>query len=1067
MSAKSTVIPVVALTLALFASCFTSSPLRQVDLSGTSASVLPSNLVGAGQSVVTVALQRRDGEPVVGSITQVNVDGCDVTQPTSPTRANGIAEATVVSCAKPGQHAVSMEVTEGPRQVSVPVSATLKSVKPATENGNDVQAGFPLNAQVVVALPSGARNTAYAGTVHFSCTDSAAVLPPDYTFTGTENGVKVWQDAVILRTAGRQTITAVDVATAQLVLNETYSITPGPAGALVLSGEPNSVQAGVPFQVTVTATDSTGATLAGYTGSVGFLTSDAAAVLPAPVPFLPSDAGQKTFTLTLKTAGMQTLQATDGQIASVAQPLAVQASLAARLRIVAPAQFVAGVGQPVTVQSTDAFGNLVPTYSGTVHFSSSDPNLDLTSLDPNVRSLPVDTPFDPAAQGSMHFPRVQLVTAGAQSITVTNAQDSNFASTQTGIQVVGGSAVNWTVATDGASWVAGQPMTVTVTALDMYNNPASLYRGIIKLTATDPNASLPANYTFNANDMGVKTYPHGVTWVHSGNQTLSATDFVARRGGIIMGVVAPNAVASFRLSHYESPAYVANSGNVTVSAIDGWGNINPNFIGTVHFTSTDPNALLPGDAHIASGGVVSAAPVQYANYGARRLQATSTENPALVGNANVAVHQIQSLTANGALSTCAIVDSGQLRCWGQNAAGANYCNTCAGGQLGLGDTLDRGAGPQTMGAYLPNVNLGTGRTVLKVGGGIDHRCAILDDHSVKCWGDNSLAQLGLGDTASRGDKPGTMGDALPTVYLGAGRTAYEIWGGRSFTCVKMDNDQVLCWGYNCDGELGLGDPNNRGSTPESMQNLPTLNLGTGRTLKTMGIGEWHACAVLDDASVKCWGYNGQGLLGLGDMIPRGNAPDQMGDNLPAVDLGTGRTGLTMTAGINHTCALLDNHQVKCWGQGKNGCPGYEDGNDRGDDPGEMGDNLPYVNLGTGRTAAFLVAGLVHTCALLDNGTVKCWGQNPDGRLGTGDAHYYGLNPNSMGDYLPAVALPTGRTVLQLFTGAYHTCVRLSDGLGYCWGDNQVGEMGLANGITGDIGYNPSDLGDNLKSIQLW
>ena len=1067
-ASKSTAAFTVAVSFALIvSSCFSDSQVVRLDLGGTSASVAPSNLVGAGQSVVTVDLQSSNGTPVVGSITQVSVDGCDVTQPTSPTRANGTADATVVSCSTPGQHLVSVEVTQGASQVSVPVAATLKSVKPATANGNDVQAGFPLNAQVVVSLPNGARNTGYTGTVHFACTDSAAVLPPDYTFTGKENGVKVWQDAVTLRTAGSQTITAVDTVTAQEVLHETYIVTPGPAGALAISQAPSSLQAGVPFQITITATDSTGATLGGYTGSVGFVSSDAAAVLPDPVPFLPSDAGKKTFTLILKTAGTQSLQATDGHIASVAQSFTVQANLVAKLRVVAPAQFVAGVGQPVTVQSTDAYGNVVPTYSGTVHFSSSDPNIDLTSADPNVRSLPVDTPFDQAGQGTMVFPRVALVTAGSQSLTVTDAQDSNFAYTQTGIKVVGGSAINWTVATDGAPWVAGQPLTVTVTALDTYNNPASLYRGIIKMTATDPNASLPANYTFTANDMGVKTYTHAVTWVHSGNQTLSATDFVARRGGAVAGMVVPNAVASFRLSNYNNPAYVAHNSNVTLSAIDGWGNVNPNFTGTVHFTSTDPNALLPGDASIVSGGVVTTGSVKFANYGPRQLQVVNLQNPNLVGNANIAVHQIQSLVSNTSLSTCAIVDSGQLRCWGQNSAGASNCPACAGGQLGLGDTIDRGADPQSMGAYLPNVQLGSGRTVLKVGGGVSHRCVILDDHSVKCWGDNGVGQLGLGNSSSYGDKPGAVGDALPTVNLGAGRTAYQIWGGRSSTCVKMDNAQVLCWGYNADGELGLGDPNDRGNTPDSMQNLPTLNLGTGRTVMSMGVGEWHLCAVLDDATVKCWGYNGEGLLGLGDKLSRGNQPNQMGDNLPTVDLGSGRTGLMMTAGINHTCALLDNHQVKCWGQGSNGCLGYENDTDLGDDPGEMGDNLPYVNLGTDRTATFLMAGLVHNCALLDNGSIKCWGQNSDGRLGTGDARYYGLSANSMGDYLPAVNLPTGRTVLQVMTAAYHTCVRLNDGLGYCWGDNQQGQMGLASGITGDIGFNPSDLGDNLKSIQLW
>ena len=1060
---------VAACYLAGTASCYTGTSNSQANYGGSSASVSPANLVGTGTSTITVALQTGDDAPIVGSIVQVNVDGCDVTQPTSPTKTNGTTSASVLSCSKPGQHAVSVEVTSGARQVNVPVTAALKSVMPATLGGHDVQAGFPLNTQVVVAGPDDAPDADFTGIVHFTSSDTAAILPADYTFNGSENGVKGWVDAVTFRTAGTQTLTAVATASGKQVLNETYIVTPGPAGALVISQKPDGVNAGATFQVTVTATDSTGATLAGYTGSVGFVSSDAAAVLPAPVPFLPGDAGQKTFTLALKTAGMQTLQATDGNIASVPQSIPVTAGGPAKLRLIAPVQFVAGVTQPVTVQSTDAFGNVVPTYSGTVHFSSSDPNINLTSTDPNVRSLPPDTPFAGAGMGTMIFPKVSLVTAGLQSITVTDAQDSNYAFTQTGIKVVGASAVNWTVAANNLPWVAGSPTTVTVTALDIYNNPASLYRGIIKFSSTDPNATLPANYTFNANDLGVKVYTQGVTWMHSGPQTLTVTDFIAHRGGTMSATVAANAVTGFSLSAYDNPAYVAKDGNVTVSAVDSWGNVNPNFIGTVHFTSTDPNAVLPADAALQSSnqGVITTGTVRFGNYGPQQLVATSTQSAQLTGNANIAVHQINTLISNDSTSTCAIVDNGRLRCWGQNADGVNDCPTCAGGALGLGDTTDRGYMTGSMGANLPYVDLGTGRTVKDIVGGIVHRCALLDDNTVKCWGDNTYAELGLGDAASRGRTPNTMGDNLPTVFLGTGRTAKKIWAGRSATCVKADDNNVRCWGYNADGELGLGDPNNRGDTAASMQNLPPVNVGTGRTIMSMALGSYHTCAILDDATVKCWGYNHEGELGLGDNISRGANPGDMGDNLPTVDLGTGRTATVVGAGRNHTCALLDNHQVKCWGFGNDAAIGSEATAIRGDMPNQMGDNLPPVSLGTGRTVNTLVTGMVHNCVVLDDSTIKCWGQNSDGRLGVGDARYYGNSPGSMGDGLPVVRTPTGRVVLQLMAGAYHTCIRTDNGLAYCWGDNQQGQMGLANGLTGSIGISPSDMGDGLQPAKLW
>ena len=104
---------------------------------------------------------------------------------------------------------------------------------------------------------------------------------------------------------------------------------------------------------------------------------------------------------------------------------------------------------------------------------------------------------------------------------------------------------------------------------------------------------------------------------------------------------------------------------------------------------------------------------------------------------------------------CALRVDGSVRCWGNNAFG----------RLGLGDTTTRGDAPGEMGAGLPTVDLGTGRTAIAVAAGSFHACALLDDGSVKCWGQNGSGRLGIGDTASRGDGPGDMGDDLPAVAL--------------------------------------------------------------------------------------------------------------------------------------------------------------------------------------------------------------------------------------------------------------------------------------------------------------
>ncbi len=115
---------------------------------------------------------------------------------------------------------------------------------------------------------------------------------------------------------------------------------------------------------------------------------------------------------------------------------------------------------------------------------------------------------------------------------------------------------------------------------------------------------------------------------------------------------------------------------------------------------------------------------------------------------------------------------------------------------------------------------------------------------------------------------------------------------------------------------------------------------------TIAPGYDHTCAILDDNSVKCWGSNASGELGLGDRNQRGNNANEMGDKLPKVDLGTGRTAKALLARSADTCAILDDNSVKCWGSNYQGQLGLGDTNDRGDEANEMGDKLPKVDLGT-------------------------------------------------------------------------------------------------------------------------
>ncbi|MEO1057235.1 MAG: hypothetical protein AAFY28_10015 [Actinomycetota bacterium] len=411
--------------------------------------------------------------------------------------------------------------------------------------------------------------------------------------------------------------------------------------------------------------------------------------------------------------------------------------------------------------------------------------------------------------------------------------------------------------------------------------------------------------------------------------------------------------------------------------------------------------------------------------------------------------------AAGNEHTCTLSAQGQVFCWGNNLVG----------QLGYGDTADRGNLAADMGNNLPPVDLGTGRTATALAAGNDHTCALLDDRTVKCWGFNIAGQLGYGDTADRGDDPNEMGDDLPAVDLGTGRWARALAVGSTHSCAILDDYSAKCWGSGGFGRLGQSNFATIGDDPNEMgANLMPIDLGAGRSVVALTAGEAHNCAILDNSELKCWGRNAVGQLGLGDTNDRGDGANEMGDSLPAVSLGDGRTATAVSAGQIHTCALLDNAEVKCWGQGTEGQLGYGNNWNRGDNANEMGFNLPNVPLGTDVTVVAIATGYRHSCARLADGGLKCWGENSRGQLGQSDTSDRGDNALEMQDFLLPIMLGADRTVTAVGAGAEHTCSILDDNTLRCWGYNSQGQLGL--GVFGNIGDGIGEMGDFLPPVSL-
>lgn len=283
-------------------------------------------------------------------------------------------------------------------------------------------------------------------------------------------------------------------------------------------------------------------------------------------------------------------------------------------------------------------------------------------------------------------------------------------------------------------------------------------------------------------------------------------------------------------------------------------------------------------------------------------------------------------------------------------------------------------------------------------------CAVAASGDVRCWGQNDYGKLGVGDQSARGNEPGEMGVALANVSLPTGYSAAAVSVGYSHTCALLNGGAATCWGDNARGQLGLGDNNPRGQNPGELGGaIQPIDLGTGWTSTVILAGGEFTCALSDDGRIKCFGLNG--VIGTGDNLARGDSAGEMGDALPPISLGAGRTVAQAATGRLHACVVLDDTSTKCWGSGTSGRLGYGDTTTRGSGSGQMGDSLPALSLGTGRHATALSLGGSHSCALLDDGSAKCWGSNDLARLGTGDGGHRGDGPGEMGDALPVRAAP--------------------------------------------------------------
>lgn len=357
-------------------------------------------------------------------------------------------------------------------------------------------------------------------------------------------------------------------------------------------------------------------------------------------------------------------------------------------------------------------------------------------------------------------------------------------------------------------------------------------------------------------------------------------------------------------------------------------------------------------------------------------------------------HKVTDICAGSAF-TCASNQTGAVKCWGSNSAG----------QLGQGRSF---ASYFTMGDALPVTDLGKDFKVKALACGFSHACALSDQGLIKCWGENATGSLGLGDALNRGGRAEQMGDNLPT--LADLSAVQSISAGNSHTCA-LSTEGVRCWGNGSEGQLGLESGALRGATPGTVPGKsPLINLSadTNETILNIAAANMFSCALMTSSTqdlktfVKCWGYNGFGRLGTGNSMPYGLKLGTMGTKLPRVDLGPSDI-VSMNPHKEFTCALSKLGQVKCWGMNQFGQLGVgANVNSKGSIPTDMGKNLAEVDLGLPVKTLSIGPSSQHSCAILINNEIKCWGSGDQGQLGYEITSDIGKKPAQMGEELPFV-----------------------------------------------------------------
>jgi alpha-tubulin suppressor-like RCC1 family protein len=435
----------------------------------------------------------------------------------------------------------------------------------------------------------------------------------------------------------------------------------------------------------------------------------------------------------------------------------------------------------------------------------------------------------------------------------------------------------------------------------------------------------------------------------------AVTSSITSEGGAVSGIVNPNGLATKYLVEYgTTEAY----GKVTTATT------LPTENGTQSVTAT-------------LGGLASCTTYHY-QVEAENKANEEEKKPGLGGDKMFRTGGcLATAISSGSSKACALLSGGEVNCWG-----ANF------GTFGNGGTENS----------LTSVSVNGISNAIAISSGDGDTCALLAGGKVDCWGYNYQGQLGNGTTEN---------SSVPVAVSGI-TNAIAIAAGGEYACALLSGGSVKCWGFDSYGALGNGETPEHISTPVAV---------TGITNATAIAAGNQTCALISGGNIKCWGYNYRGTLGNGTH-----------ENSSTPVSVTGITNATaIDSGYNDVCAVLSTGRVNCWGANNSGELGNGT-NKESDVPVEV----------TGITNATQVTARSNeVCALLSTGSIKCWGNDEVGQLGDGIVTGESETPVAVTGITNATAVSGG-------VGPF-TCALLNGGSIDCWGENQYGVLG--NGTT--------------------